>query len=490
VIGVVDYLTRGIMFERGLVGGRRLDATNRDISVVAGALALYYLSITVLCIYAAEWVGIRMLPIYMVAIACSIPAVVALKYRFFDPLEPVWLYSIIFFLEFVLKPLLTLGDPHRFGFTMLPLDYDNMRVSRSLMIAGGGLLAFYCGYYFSLRAKGVPIYRLSDKWKPGREIFMTLFGLAAFMYAVNFFFSRVGYSFSAIYLNRAATGGLSGELSFLIHIFGWIAVLIPFRRCLVKRDLLAWIGFAGLLTIVMTGFSIFGARWTLFFVPVSLVVISHYVVSRLSAIKIGLIFSLVFAGSAAFGAFRGSFDFGRLALSSTVTNIADEIAGFADWDIFLAIQEFYPEYRPYYNGRLASEAVLWLVPRSVWPTKPIQYGSGRIQDDIAPNLRILGAEGGYTGTSISQSTIGEGYADFGVPGALLYMALFGVVWGWVYRIARDNSFSFPLAATYSLMYILLPLCVRGFSSSIIIMALWGLLATSAFVFLAGGWRRA
>lgn len=461
---------------------------NRDFTVLAAGLALYYFVVTALCLCSLEWTGLRSGPIYLVALVCSIPAVLSLRNRSFDPLEPVWLYSAIFFLEFFLKPLLTLWNVNRFGFTMLPLDYESMRVSRSLLIAVAGLISFYGGYYFALRAQGLPVYRVSDKWKPGREIFLTLFGLTAFFYAVNFFFSRVGYSFSAIYLNRAAIGGLSGELSFLIHIFGWIAVLIPFRRCIAKKDLLAWIGFAGLLAVVMTGFSIFGARWTLFFIPVSLVVISHYAVARLSAVRIALVFSLVIAGSAAFGAFRGNFDTGRLALSSTVENLADEITAFADWDIFLAIQEFYPEYRPHYNGRLAAEAVLWLIPRSIWQGKPVQYGSGRIQDDIAPALRIHSAEGGYTGTSISQSTLGEGYADFGIAGALCYMAIFGMVWGWVYRVARDSAFSFPMVANYSLMYILLPLCVRGFSSSLIVMALWGLLTTAAFAFLAGRWR--
>ncbi|MDD5302616.1 MAG: O-antigen ligase [Elusimicrobia bacterium] len=461
---------------------------NREFSVLAVGLVVYYFVVTALCLYSLEWTGLHSGPIFLVAVVCSVPAVLSLKTRSFDPLEPVWLYSAIFFLEFSIKPLLTLWDPARFGFTMLPLDYETMRVSRSLLIAAGGLLAFYLGYYSVLRIRAIPVYHLADKWRTGREISVFFFGLTAFLYAVFFFFSRAGYSFSAIYQNRAATGGLSSELSFLVHIFGWIAVLIPFRRCLAKKNLLAWCMFAVLLLVVMAGFSIFGARWTLFFIPVSLVVISHYVVARLSAARIAIIFSLVFACSAAFGAFRGNFDAARLAPSATVQNLADEMTAFADWDIFLAIQDFYPEYRPHYNGRLASEAVLWLIPRSIWPGKPIQYGSGRIQDDIAPNLRVLSSGGGYTGTAISQSTLGEGYADFGLGGALLYMAIFGLVWGWVYRVARDNVFSFPMAATYSLMYIIMPLCVRGFASSLIYMGLWGFLVTAMLSFLAGGRR--
>lgn len=458
---------------------------NRDFSVLAAGLVLYYFSVTALCLYSSEWTGLHTGPIFLVALLCSVPAVIALKARSFDPLEPIWLYSAIFFLEFFLKPLLTLWNPARFGFAMMPMDYDGMRIGRSLLIAGGGLAAFYGGYYYVLRARRVPVFHLSDKWRPGREIALFISGFGAFLYAVNFFFSRAGYSFSVMYLNRAAIGGLSGELSFLVQIFGWIAVIIPFRRCLARKDPLTWGAFSIFLLVILAGFSVFGSRWTLFFIPVSLLIISHYVVARLSAARILAVFVILAVATATFGAFRGNFDVARLSPNSIVQNAGDEMTAFADWDVFLAIQDFYPEYRPYYNGRLAAEAALWLMPRSIWAGKPVQYGAGRIQDDISPGLRILNEGGGYTGTAISQATIGEGYADFGIAGALFYMAIFGAAWGWVYRGIRDNTNSFSMAAVYSLMYIIMPLCVRGFSSSLIYMGLWGFLVTALLSFLAG-----
>lgn len=455
-----------------------------DFSVLWAGLVVYYFVVTALCLYSVEWMGMSAGPLLLVALTCSLPAVFSIRSRSFDPLAPVWLYTAIFFLEFFLKPLVTLGDPSRFGFAMLPLDYETMRVARSLLVSAAGLAAFFGGYYGVLRMRAVAVFRLSDDWRPGREIVLFVVSLASFLYSVNFFFSRVGYSFSAIYLNRASVGGLSGELSFLVHLFGWVSILIPFRSCLAKRSLLAWGAFGVLLLAVMAGFSIFGARWSLFFIPVSLVVISHYTAARLSAARITAIFTFVMISSAAFGAFRGNFDTARLAPGATARNLADELLSFADWDIFLAIQDFYPEYRPHYNGRLAAESVLWLVPRSIWPAKPVQYGAGRIQDDIAPALRVLNSEGGYAGTSISQSTLGEGHADFGLAGALGYMAVFGAVWGWVYRLVRDNAFSFTMSAIYSLLYILLPLYVRSFSSALVMMGLWGTLVAAVLSFLS------
>lgn len=464
---------------------KKINKGRSDFPALAAGLVVYYFAVTVLCLYSSDWMGLHSGPVFIVALICSFPALLSLKTRSFDPLEPVWLYTAIFFLEFCIKPIITLADPHRFGFPMLSMDYETMRVSRSLLIAGGGLAAFYGGYYSVLKVRGVPVFHLSEKWRAGREIALFIFGLGVFLYAVNFFFSRTGYSLSTMYLNRAAVAGMSGELAFLVQIFGWLAVVIPFRRCLARKSAFAWSAFTVFLLIVMAGFSIFGSRGTLLFIPVSLVVIAHYVVARISVAKLIAIFSLIVVISSAFGAFRGNFDVARLSPSATVENLADEMVAFADWDIFLAIQDFYPEFHSHYNGRLAAESVLWLIPRFLWAGKPVQYGSGRIQDDIAPNLRILNVGGGYTGTSISQSTIGEGYADFGLAGGLIYMAIFGVAWGWVYRVARDSAFSFPMAATYSLMYIILPLYVRSFSSALIMMGLWGFLVTTALYFLTG-----
>lgn len=452
---------------------------------LAAGLAAYLFAVTAVTLYSAEWTGLSAVPIFLTGLLCGAPAFSSLRARSFDPLEPIWLYTAIFFLQFFLKPVLTLRDPSRFGFAMLPLDYETMNVELSLFLAAGGLAAFYAGYYAVLRADRIQVPRFRVDWLSGRETVLFVAAAAAFFYAVNFFFSRAGYSFSAVYLNRAAIGGLSGELSFLVHLFGWLVVIIPFRRCLEGRSLGSRVSFLVMLAAVLAGFSVFGARWTLMFIPVSLLVLFHYRVRRLSVGMLSMAFSIVFLMSATFGAFRGEFDRDRLSPSGVVRNLADEMTAFADWDIFLCILEFYPKNRPHYRGRLAAEAGLWLLPRSIWPAKPALYGAGRIQDDLAPNLRILNAGGGYTGTSISQSTIGEGYADFGAAGAIGYMFLFGSAWAWFYLMLRRNDFSFQAAALYALIYVGLPIYIRGFSSPLVMVGLWIMLVCVTFRFLAG-----
>lgn len=445
----------------------------RKTSLLGAGLVVYLMAVIVASLFSVEWMGARSGPLFLVGLACAFPAFYALHSRSFDPLEPIWLYTAIFFLEFFLKPLLTLLDPHRFGFAMIPMDYFSMPVSRSLLMACFGLTAFYFGYYSVLSRRRLPVPVFSDDWRRPRMAILFLCGLGAFAYSVNYFLSRAGYSIRYIYLNRALVGGFSGELSFLVHVFSWITAAIAYRYCLMRGGLLNWTGFLILVAALVAGLSIFGARWTMLFIPMSMMLIRHYAVARYSGARLTAAFSIVFAFSASFGAYRGSFSAEQFAPSRIVSNLADEIVAFADWDIFLAVTEYYPDQRPFYAGRLATEALLWVVPRSVWPGKPIVYGSSRIQDDIAPSLRTIDWNfGGYAGTAISQSTMGEGYADFGVAGALAYMAMFGAVWGWVYSFLIGNAFSFSAAALYSLLYLFLPLSIRGFSSGLVHMGLW------------------
>ncbi|MBI3565137.1 MAG: oligosaccharide repeat unit polymerase [Elusimicrobia bacterium] len=420
----------------------------------------------------------------MVGALCSFPGFMALRSRRFDPMEPIWLYVLLFLLEYFIKPLLTLKDPARFGFPMIPIDYDSAPVERSLLVAAAGLCAFYAGYYFISNSRRIPVVSLPDQWVPSREIVLFLVAFSAYACAVYFFFSRAGFSVSFIYLNRAAVGGMSGELSFLVHVFAWLSVVIPFRHVIRRRTALSAVAFVLFLSAIMVGLSIFGSRWTLLFIPVSLLVITHYAVKPLSIKSIGAAFLAIFILSAVFGAFRGNMDIDRISPDRVMDDVADEMMAYADWDISLAIVDFYPNNQRHYFGRLAMESFYWLIPRSIWSSKPIQYGPSRIQDDIVPDLRVFNAGGGYSGTAISQSTIGEGYADFGAFGAILYMAIFGAAWGWVFKLVRENVSSFPMAAVYSLLYISIPLYIRGFSSPLILMGLWGGLVMVIFYFLS------
>ncbi|MFQ2032713.1 hypothetical protein ACK35Y_07305 [Aeromonas veronii] len=66
------------------------------------------------------------------------------------------------------------------------------------------------------------------------------------------------------------------------------------------------------------------------------------------------------------------------------------------------------------NGYQLSGVLLFFVPRSFWPDKPV--GSGYYMSEIA----------NYSFSNISMPYIGEGYVNFGVLGVLLFMLLLGI----------------------------------------------------------------
>jgi len=75
------------------------------------------------------------------------------------------------------------------------------------------------------------------------------------------------------------------------------------------------------------------------------------------------------------------------------------------------------------NGLQFLGALLFFVPRSVWPEKPI--GSGA---QLANDLN-------YEFANISMPYMAEGYVSFGVAGVILLMILMGFIVGYFDRIA-------------------------------------------------------
>ncbi|WP_420866991.1 O-antigen polymerase [Cobetia marina] len=66
-------------------------------------------------------------------------------------------------------------------------------------------------------------------------------------------------------------------------------------------------------------------------------------------------------------------------------------------------------------------AILFFVPRSIWPNKPVGSGYNLAQD---LNLSL---------SNISLNYLGEGYINFGILGVLLFLAILGIFCGWFDR---------------------------------------------------------
>lgn len=81
-------------------------------------------------------------------------------------------------------------------------------------------------------------------------------------------------------------------------------------------------------------------------------------------------------------------------------------------------------YAPYANGSTLYEAALSLLPRAIWPDKPVSAGSG----DLVSR---------YTGirfsrdTSVGVGQVLEWYVNFGTPGVAVGFFLFGLIVCWL-----------------------------------------------------------
>jgi hypothetical protein len=85
----------------------------------------------------------------------------------------------------------------------------------------------------------------------------------------------------------------------------------------------------------------------------------------------------------------------------------------------------------YANGSTFADAVFALVPRALWPTKPVAAGSG---DLVSQYTGIIFAEG----TSVGIGNVMEAYINFGSTGVIAVFALLGVVIALVDRRAGQH----------------------------------------------------
>ncbi len=235
-----------------------------------------------------------------------------------------------------------------------------------------------------------------------------------------------------------AMGSWNSVVSPLRHGSMWLwvgsAATLPFITIVMKGFL--GYGFVSMLTVFAFIATVYRPRWRLVAasVLVGFLALSLYVTYMRDRREIR---AVVWGGEA----YASRFDaFGR-----TLTNF--ELFDVYDYDHLLRIddrlnQNFfigraveYLEIHPerFAKGRTIWEAALSIIPRSFWPEKPMVAGSGDLVNEFT----------GITfdkDTSIGIGHILELYANFGVLGVVLGMALLGALVSAVDRIAAARLY--------------------------------------------------
>ncbi len=445
---------------------------HRSLLALTLGVAFVALSIAPLLVLLPMGHHTEALSLSLLGTAVAVVLFSALSRPVVDLFEPLWLFSAVYVVGFWLKPMLVVARPEVFKISYL--DYSQGAMRSACVLGAFGFLAFVAGYRLATWRRSVdPFTRLRWPWRRGRVVLAATVSVGLFVWLLYYFLAKSGFDIVYMYQNRAAVNRLDGDLVFLLHFVAWMAVILPFSLyCMRPRWQWGLVTFVSILA-VMAGMSVFAARFSLLMTIVGLLVVRHYAIRRISYPRLLVVGVAVLLAHSAFGTVRGWVTHEptrpRRSLSNTLSG---EIKSVADWDIFAAIIDYYPESHEHYFGQLAVESTYWLIPRRVWSGKPVWYGPQRIQDDIAPGLLSASNQGGFVGTSIAQSTLGEGYAEFGAFGVVAYLLMFGFVWGRLYRFVRVHRGSFPVASIYAPIYAYLPMALRSFTSLLLMMALW------------------
>ena len=110
--------------------------------------------------------------------------------------------------------------------------------------------------------------------------------------------------------------------------------------------------------------------------------------------------------------------------------------------IISSVMNHVPDYEPFAYGNTISEGITAsLLPRIIYPEKKRAGGQ--------ENFRKYTGQDINEGTSMGISLAGEGYANFGKTGGIIFMFLWGVFISWFWKKLHDWSFYYPTALIWS-----------------------------------------
>jgi hypothetical protein len=139
---------------------------------------------------------------------------------------------------------------------------------------------------------------------------------------------------------------------------------------------------------------------------------------------------------------------GTLTWADLQDSLDPLLARVAYVDFFGVVMDYVPTVVPHQDGQVWGAAVQNLVPRLLYPSKPV------LDSDSEHTMQFTGMNmaGAESGTSISLGYVADSYIDFGPVGMYGVIFVIGLLWGGVYRyfVTRSGSallgFGFAMAA--------------------------------------------
>jgi hypothetical protein len=403
--------------------------------------------------------GVETVLVVAIGIVLAVPIVVRLVSRRFDPFEPIVVFAVAYGVLFVARPASMLAAHH--------LAYDGPRTStdvsgtfaKMLVLALLGAVAFVAAYETSLGR------RLASRWRTVPVLTVQRAAVAAAVMALAGAASFLAFLLSARGLStlglmfRGRTAQLSQDVGgtsfYLWYSFFLIvpatlfllAVGLERRRKLFVLAALALTSFFLLRTVPL------GARIAI--LPlVGGVIVLHYVRrgTRPSAIVL-VIFTLVaLVGSSFLSDLRGRGTRGESVAQTIVrsTRPARILSPFRSGPdsemapVLAAALKQIPTKLHYTYGRtIFGDLVSRPIPRALWSDKPIPPREKLIAS-LWPAERQKG------GINPEFSVLLYFFWDFGIPGVIVGMALFGLAARALFEYFVRNQHFLAVQVLYSL----------------------------------------
>jgi hypothetical protein len=391
-------------------------------------------------------------PILLVTVLTLLPFAIGIRDRRFDLLSPVYCFSVLFFLGYVVRTLYIMAAPDRFvnyelGHAVLSAR-EYLRPSE--VLAALGLTSFYFGYYslarlhryagsrLSLRPQRLPVYRTAAMVGiVGLLFFVMKIGssdvgqfagmapvVATFDHLISLFSGLVRWAVMCFLIRSSSR--LKSRYAMLIVVIASLAISLP--------DILA--GSRGRLLWMFLGcYSVYHYadrhRSTRSIKPIGWAIVLLAVAFPMSSmIKQALGTSHVASTESTIG---GRLERVKLGMSSFSSDFQHALLEAPDDILFrlrgidslmLAVKNT-PEIFPYQQGRTYLSFFQAFVPRLFWPDKPATSVGREF------NLYYIGVAASTPG-SAATTPLAEFYMNFGVWGVFPGMAALGCLFAALY----------------------------------------------------------
>jgi len=354
-----------------------------------------------------------------------------------DIFNPVYLFLALYTVQYVIEPIdFLLNGPRH-------LPRGSYYVNLGFLYTILGLIAFLFGYHGSLGSKiAAKLPRLSSLWSGRRTIMVVsvlyLVGIIAFMYLIR------------------VTGGsgVSGLLAIALvrreFLFGRMWIVAAMRTMVVgslvlfaffvrgkranSRGLLLSVILVCLLPLLPLFFV--GGRYDMLLLMLGLLIIRHYLSKPIHLWQALIVGAILAGGAVWYGIIRGgAISFHEFMESASWSSYLHEVAArFQGYELFLVMLEEMPRTLDFQWGRtIFIDPLVLLVPRVLWPGKPIALGNEVFQVAFMPDV--------FAYSNPGLTIIAELYGNFSVPGIIMGMWLYGVFWKTLYSFLRLHDFS-------------------------------------------------